>query len=206
MLAPHVRAHRRAFAHTATFHPELTALWRELHAHPEIGFEEHHTVQRVVKSLKVCGVDEIHTGIGKTGVVALIHGQARDSGQMIRLRADMDALPITEQNDFAWKSTRPEMMHGCGHDGHTTILVGAARYLAETWQFNGTAVLIFQPGEEGFADAKAMIEDGWFDRFSVQSVYGMHNWTQMKPGTAGVNHGPMLATADCITIDLAATV
>jgi hippurate hydrolase len=202
MLAPRIKAHGRAFAHIAAFHPELTALRRDLHAHPEIGFEEHYTAQRVIESLKVCGVDEIHTGIGKTGVVALIHGAARGSGQMMGLRADMDALPITEQNDFAWKSTRPGMMHGCGHDGHTAMLVGAARYLAETRQFDGTAVLIFQPGEEGFAGAKAMIEDGLFDRFPVKSVYGMHNWPQMKPGTVGVNPGPMMAAADRITIEI----
>jgi hippurate hydrolase len=202
MLAPRIKAHGRAFAHIAAFHPELTALRRDLHAHPEIGFEEHYTAQRVVESLKVCGVDEIHTGIGKTGVVALIHGKQRGSGQMMGLRADMDALPITEQNDFAWKSTRPGMMHGCGHDGHTAMLVGAARYLAETRQFDGTAVLIFQPGEEGFAGAKAMIEDGLFDRFPVKSVYGMHNWPQMKPGTVGVNSGPMMAAADRITIEI----
>jgi amidohydrolase len=202
MLAPRIKAHGRAFAHIAAFHPELTALRRDLHAHPEIGFEEHYTAQRVVESLKVCGVDEVHTGIGKTGVVALIHGADRSSGQMMGLRADMDALPITEQNDFAWKSTRPGMMHGCGHDGHTAMLVGAARYLAETRQFNGTAVLIFQPGEEGFAGAKAMIEDGLFERFPVKSVYGMHNWPQMKPGTVGVNPGPMMAAADRITIEV----
>jgi hippurate hydrolase len=202
MLAPRIKAHGRAFAHIAAFHPELTALRRDLHAHLEIGFEEHYTAQRVVESLKVCGVDEIHTGIGKTGVVALIHGKQRGSGQMMGLRADMDALPITEQNDFAWKSTRPGMMHGCGHDGHTAMLVGAARYLAETRQFDGTAVLIFQPGEEGFAGAKAMIEDGLFDRFPVKSVYGMHNWPQMKPGTVGVNSGPMMAAADRITIEI----
>ena len=202
MLAPRIKAHGRAFAHIAAFHPQLTALRRDLHAHPEIGFEEHYTVQRVVESLKVCGVDEIHTGIGKTGVVALIHGNARGSGQMMGLRADMDALPITETNDFAWKSTRPGMMHGCGHDGHTAMLVGAARYLAETRHFDGTAVLIFQPGEEGFAGAKAMIEDGLFDRFPVKAVYGMHNWPQMKPGTVGVNTGPMMAAADRITIEI----
>ncbi|HMP11070.1 amidohydrolase, partial [Hydrogenophaga sp.] len=115
---------------------------------------------------------------------------------------DMDALPITEQNDFAWRSTRPGMMHGCGHDGHTAMLVGAARYLAETRQFDGSAVLIFQPGEEGFAGAKAMIEDGLFDRFPVQSVYAMHNWPQMRPGTVGVNPGPMMAAADRITIEI----
>jgi hippurate hydrolase len=202
MLAPRIKAHGRAFAHIAAFHPELTALRRDLHAHPELGFEEHYTVQRVVEALKVCGVDDIHTGIGKTGVVALIHGRQRSSGQMIGLRADMDALPITEQNDFAWRSTKPGMMHGCGHDGHTAMLVGAARYLAETRQFDGTAVLIFQPGEEGFAGAKAMIEDGLFDHFPVKAVYGMHNWPQMKPGTVGVNPGPMMAAADRITIEI----
>jgi amidohydrolase len=202
MLAPRIKAHGRAFSHIAAFHPELTALRRDLHAHPEIGFEEHYAVQRVVEALRLCGVDEIHTGIGKTGVVALIHGQQRASGQMMGLRADMDALPITEANDFAWKSTRPGMMHGCGHDGHTAMLVGAARYLAETRQFDGTAVLIFQPGEEGFAGARAMIEDGLFDRFPVKAVYGMHNWPQMKPGTVGVNPGAMMAAADRITIEI----
>ena len=197
-----IRAHGRAFAHIAAHHAELTALRRDLHAHPEIGFEEHYTARRVVESLKVCGVDEVHTGIGKTGVVALIHGRQRGSGRMIGLRADMDALPMTEHNDFAWKSTKAGMMHGCGHDGHTAMLVGAARYLAETRRFDGTAVLIFQPGEEGFAGAKAMIEDGLFERFPVQSVFGMHNWPQMRPGTVGVNPGPMMAAADRITIEI----
>ncbi|MBL8386810.1 MAG: amidohydrolase [Hydrogenophaga sp.] len=197
-----IRAHGRAFEQIASFHPELTALRRELHAHPEIGFEEHYTARRVVESLKVCGVDEVHTGIGKTGVVAVIHGRQRTSGRMIGLRADMDALPMVEHNDFAWKSTRPGMMHGCGHDGHTAMLIGAARYLAETRRFDGTAVLIFQPGEEGFAGAKAMIEDGLFDRFPVQAVYGMHNWPQMRPGTVGVNPGPMMAAADRVTIEV----
>lgn len=204
-MIPHtsrIRAHGRAFAHIAALHPELTSLRRELHAHPELGFEEHYTARRVVESLKICGVDEIHTQIGKTGVVALIHGSRRDSGRMIGLRADMDALPMTELNDFAWKSTRAGLMHGCGHDGHTAMLIGAARYLAETRRFNGTAVLIFQPGEEGFAGAKAMIEDGLFERFPVQSVYAMHNWPQMRPGTVGVNPGPMMAAADRITIEV----
>ncbi|MBA4262676.1 MAG: amidohydrolase [Comamonadaceae bacterium] len=202
MLMPRIKAHGRAFAQIAAFHPELTALRRELHAHPELGFEEHYTARRVVESLKVCGVDEVHTGIGKTGVVALIHGRARGSGRMLGLRADMDALPMTEENDFAWRSARKGLMHGCGHDGHTAMLVGAARYLAETRQFDGTAVLIFQPGEEGFAGAKAMIEDGLFERFPVQSVYAMHNWPQMKPGTVGINPGPMMASADRITIEI----
>jgi hippurate hydrolase len=202
MLAPRLRANGRAFAHIAAFHPELTALRRDLHAHPELGFEEVYTSGRVVEALKLCGVDEVHTGIGRTGVVAVIQGRSTGSGRMIGLRADMDALTMTEQNDFAWKSLKPGMMHGCGHDGHTAMLVGAARYLAETRSFDGTAVLIFQPGEEGFAGAKAMIEDGLFDRFPVQAVYGMHNWPSMKPGTVGVNPGPMMAAADRITIDI----
>ncbi|MDP3135788.1 MAG: amidohydrolase, partial [Burkholderiaceae bacterium] len=123
-----------------------------------------------------------------------------DSARMIGLRADMDALTMTEHNDFAWKSSTPGMMHGCGHDGHTAMLVGAARYLAETRNFNGTAVLIFQPGEEGFAGARLMIEDGLFERFPVQAVFAMHNWPFMKPGMVGVNSGPMMAAADRITI------
>lgn len=202
MTPSRIKAHGRAFAHIAAFHPELTALRRELHAHPEIGFEEHFTARRVVESLKACGVDEIHTGIGRTGVVAVIHGRERRSGQLIGLRADMDALPMTEQNDFAWRSARPGLMHGCGHDGHTAMLIGAARYLAETRRFDGSAVLIFQPGEEGFAGAKAMIDDGLFDRFPVRSVFAMHNWPQMKPGTVGINPGPMMAAADRITIEI----
>ena len=202
MLLPRIKAHGRAFEHIAAFHPQLTALRRDLHAHPEIGFEERYTAQRVVEALKVCGVDELHTGIAKTGVVAVIHGRQRRSGQMIGLRADMDALPMTEQNDFAWKSAKPGMMHGCGHDGHTAMLVGAARYLAETRNFDGSAVLVFQPGEEGFAGAKAMIEEGLFERFPVKSIFAMHNWPHMRSGTVGVNPGPMMAAADRITIEI----
>ncbi len=194
--------HGRAFAHIAAFHPEITALRRELHAHPELGFEEVFTAARVRQALEVCGVDAIHTGIGKTGLVAVIKGQSQTSGQMIGLRADMDALPMTERNDFAWKSLKPGLMHGCGHDGHTAMLVAAARYLAETRNFDGTAVLIFQPGEEGFAGAQAMIDDGLFERFPVQSVFGMHNWPTMRPGTIGLNSGPMMAAADHIRIDI----
>ena len=197
-----LRAKGRAFAQIAQFHPELTALRRDLHAHPELGFEERYTSSRVAEALKLCGVDEIHTGIGKTGVVAVIRGKQSGSGKSIGLRADMDALPMTEHNDFAWKSSSPGLMHGCGHDGHTAMLVGAARYLAETRNFDGTAVLIFQPGEEGYAGAKAMIEDGLFERFAVAAVYGMHNWPAMRPGTVGINPGPMMAAADRITIEI----
>jgi amidohydrolase len=197
-----LKANGRAFAHIAAYHPELVALRRDLHAHPELGFEEVYTSGRVKEALKLCGVDEIHSGIGKTGVVGIIKGRKSSSGKMIGLRADMDALTMTEHNDFAWRSTKPGMMHGCGHDGHTAMLVGAARYLAETRNFDGTAVLIFQPGEEGFAGAKAMIDDGLFDRFPVESVYAMHNWPAMKPGTIGINSGPMMAAADRVTIEI----
>jgi len=197
-----LNVHGRAFARIAAFHPEITALRRDLHAHPELGFKEVYTGQRVQQALKLCGVDEIHTGMGKTGVVAVIRGQAHGSGKVIGLRADMDALPMQEHNDVAWKSVTPGLMHGCGHDGHTAMLVGAARYLAETRNFDGTAVLIFQPGEEGYAGARAMIDDGLFERFPVQAVFGMHNWPAMRPGTIGLNEGPMMAAADRIMIDI----
>ncbi len=209
MLAPvkksTLHAGGRAFAQISTFHPELTAFRRDLHAHPELGFEEIYTAGRVKQALELCGVDEIFTGIGKTGVVALVHGKGQGkekSGRMVGLRADMDALPMTEHNAFAWKSTAPGRMHGCGHDGHTTMLVGAARYLAETRHFDGTAVLIFQPGEEGYGGAQVMIQDGLFERFPVEAAYAMHNWPAMRPGMVGINPGPMMAAADRITITI----
>lgn len=201
-VAPTLKANGRAFAQISQFHPELTVFRRDLHAHPELGFEEVYTGARVKESLQVCGVDAIHTGIGKTGLVATIKGRGGHSTRMIGLRADMDALPMTELNDFAWKSARSGLMHGCGHDGHTAMLVGAARYLAETRNFDGTAVLIFQPGEEGYAGARVMIEDGLFDRFPVDAVYGMHNWPALRPGTVGLNAGAMMASADRVTIEI----
>ena len=203
-----LRANGRAFAQIAQFHPELTAFRRDLHAHPELGFEEVYTSSRVAHALKLCGVDEVHSGIGKTGVVAVIKGQpgraASQSGvrPMVGLRADMDALPMTEHNEFGWKSAKSGLMHGCGHDGHTTMLVGAARYLAETRNFAGDVVLVFQPAEEGRGGAYAMMQDGLFERFPVQSIYAMHNWPAMRPGTIGINPGPMMAAADRITIEI----
>ena len=188
------------FERLRSLHPELTAFRRDLHAHPELGFEEVRTAARVAEALRVCGVDEVHTGIGKTGVVGIIRGKHSGSGRGIGLRADMDALPMREENDFSWRSTTGGLMHGCGHDGHTTMLIGAAKALAATRQFDGTAVLIFQPGEEGFAGAKAMIDDGLFDRFSVDAVYAMHNWPSLAPGMVGVNPGAMMAAADRIEI------
>ena len=164
-----------AYQRLTAWKPELTAFRRDLHAHPELGFEEVRTSGRVAEALRLAGVDEVHSGIARTGVVSVIRGGACESGRMIGLRADMDALPIREENDFAWRSASQGLMHGCGHDGHTAMLVGAARYLAQTRHFDGTAVLIFQPGEEGYAGAKAMIDDGLFDRFPVDAVYAMHN-------------------------------
>jgi amidohydrolase len=202
VVPPRLNAHGRAFSHIAQFHPDLTAFRRDLHAHPELGFEEVYTSSRVQEALRLCGVDEVHTGVGKTGVVGVIRGRANTAGRMIGLRADMDALTMTESNDFPWKSTRSGMMHGCGHDGHVAMLVGAARYLAETRNFDGTAVLIFQPGEEGFAGAKAMIEDGLFQRWPVEAVYAMHNWPGLKPGCFGIRHQAMMASADRITIEI----
>ncbi|MEO6016295.1 MAG: M20 aminoacylase family protein [Polaromonas sp.] len=209
-----LRASGRAFAQISQFHPELTAFRRDLHAHPELGFEEVYTSSRVAHALKLCGVDEVHTGIGKTGVVAVIKGQqavaahADKAGEasaprpMVALRADMDALPMTEHNEFGWKSAKTGLMHGCGHDGHTTMLVGAARYLSETRAFAGDAVLVFQPAEEGRGGADAMIKDGLFERFPVRAIYAMHNWPAMRPGTIGINPGPMMAAADRITIEI----
>ncbi len=188
------------FERLRALHPELTAFRRDLHAHPELGFEEVRTAARVAEALRVSGVDEVHTGIGKTGVVGVIRGKRSNSGRSIGLRADMDALPMREENDFSWRSTTGGLMHGCGHDGHTTMLIGAAKALAATRQFDGTAVLIFQPGEEGFAGAKAMIDDGLFDRFNVDAVYAMHNWPSLAPGMVGINPGPMMAAADRIEI------
>jgi len=199
-----------AYRRLMDWHGELTAFRRDLHAHPELGYEEVRTAGRVVEALRLCGVDEVHTGIGKTGVVGVIRGTAKAKGssagepapRSIGLRADMDALPMREENDFAWRSASQGLMHGCGHDGHTTMLLGAARYLAQTRQFAGEVVLIFQPGEEGFAGAKAMIDDGLFDRFPVDAVYAMHNWPSLPPGVIGLNTGAMMAAADRFEITI----
>ena len=204
MHVSRLKAGGRAFAQIAQYYPELVALRRDLHAHPELGFEEVYTAARVKEALKVCGVDDIQDGIGRTGLVATIRGRSTASGSMVGLRADMDALPMAEHNDFVWKSAKSGLMHACGHDGHTAMLVGAARYLAATRNFDGTAVLIFQPGEEGLAGARVMMEDGLFERFPVHSIYAMHNWPSMKAGTVGLNSGAMMAAADRITIEVTA--
>jgi amidohydrolase len=180
-------------------HEGLSELRRDLHANPELGFEEHRTSALVAERLRGYGVDEVHTGIARTGVVGVIRGRG-SSDRSIGLRADMDALTMDEENEFSHRSTRSGLMHGCGHDGHTTILLGAAQYLAATRRFDGTVVLIFQPGEEGFAGAKAMIDDGLFERFPADSVYALHNWPALEPGRIGLNAGPMMAAADRVEI------
>lgn len=179
---------------------DLTRIRRQLHRNPELGFEEHLTGQLVARQLEEFGVDEIHQGIGKTGLVAVVRGRGAGSGRTIGLRADMDGLPMQEENDFDHRSCLPGRMHGCGHDGHTTMLLAAARYLAQTQQFDGTAHLIFQPGEEGFAGAQAMIDDGLFRRFPCDRVFAMHNWPALPPGKVAVRPGPMMAAADRIRI------
>jgi amidohydrolase len=182
-------------------HEGLTELRRDLHANPELGFREHRTAALVAERLKDAGVD-VHTGIGGTGVVGVIRGRGEKSARSIGLRADMDALAMVEENEFAHRSTRPDVMHGCGHDGHVTILLGAARYLAETRNFDGTVYVIFQPAEEGLAGAKAMMEDGLFDRFPADEVYALHNWPALPAGKFGLNEGPMMAAADRVEISV----
>jgi len=185
--------------HIRTFHDEFTAIRRDLHAHPELGFEEHRTARVVQEKLGALGIEH-HTGIGKTGLVAVIPGRTNASGKTVGLRADMDALPMQEENEFAHKSRYEGRMHGCGHDGHTTMLLAAAKYLHETRRFDGTVYCIFQPGEEGYAGAKAMIRDGLFDRFPAGEVYALHNWPGLPPGQIGITPGPAMAAADRIEI------
>jgi amidohydrolase len=179
---------------------ELTATRRDFHAHPEIGFEEVRTSGIVAEKLASWGV-EVHRGVGKTGVVGIIEGNGRP-GASIGLRADMDALPIEEATDVAWKSTKPGTMHACGHDGHTTMLLGAARYLAETRDFPGRVVCIFQPAEEGLGGARAMLADGLFERFPCQEIYGLHNTPSGPRNEVSIRSGPAMAAADFFDIHI----
>jgi hippurate hydrolase len=178
----------------ADFLDEIVAWRRDFHAHPELQYDVHRTAAKVAELLESFGVDEVATGIGRTGVVAVIKG--RGPGKTVGLRADMDALPITERNDGPYRSTTPGKMHACGHDGHTAMLLGAAKYLAETRQFDGTAVLIFQPAEEGGAGGKAMLEDGLMERFGIAEVYGLHNMPGMPAGSFGIRTGGIMAATD----------
>jgi len=172
----------------------------DIHAHPELAYEEHRTADLVATHLKALGL-EVHQGLGGTGVVGVVRGGQSD--RAIGLRADMDALPMQESNAFAYRSTHDGRMHACGHDGHTTMLLAAADVLAARREdFDGTVYLIFQPAEEGLAGAKAMIRDGLFERFPMQSVYGMHNWPGMPAGHFAVHDGPVMAGADRFDIEV----
>ena len=186
----------------ADLHSEITAWRHDLHAHPELLYDVQRTAASVAEKLKSFGCDEVVAGIGRTGVVGVIRGRKGQSDKVIGLRADMDALPIEEATGLAYKSTVPGKMHACGHDGHTAMLLGAVRYLAETRNFAGTAVAIFQPAEEGGAGAKAMLDDGLLQRFGISEVYGMHNYPGMPVGQFGLCTGPLMAAADHFTIDL----
>lgn len=186
----------------ADLHEDITEWRHDLHAHPELQFDVHRTAGVVEAKLRDFGVDEVITGIGKTGVVGVIHGKNGGGGKILGLRADMDALPIQEAYDHGYKSTVDGKMHACGHDGHTAMLLGAARYLSETRQFDGTVIVIFQPAEEGGGGGKEMVDDGLMDRFGIQEVYGMHNFPGIPVGQFGIRPGPLMAAADTFQIDI----
>ncbi|WAP68264.1 M20 aminoacylase family protein [Jiella pelagia] len=186
----------------AALRPEIEAWRRALHAEPELLYEVNDTAAFVAARLTEFGCDDVVTGIGRTGVVGLIHGHKGAGGKMIGLRADMDALPIIEETGLPYASNRAGLMHACGHDGHMAMLLGAAKSLSETRGFSGTVALIFQPAEEGGAGGKAMIEDGLFERFPVEKVYGMHNLPGLPVGKFGMRHGAIMASTDEFAITL----
>ncbi len=181
------------------FHQELTGIRQDIHAHPELGFNEQRTSDLVASKLQGWGI-EVHRGLAKTGVVGVIKGSKSSSGRAVGLRADMDCLPMHELGNMPYKSVNPGCMHACGHDGHTTMLLGTARYLAETRRFDGTAYMIFQPAEEGGGGGRVMIEDGLFERFPANEVYALHNWPGLPPGKIAVRPGPVMASTDDIQV------
>ena len=190
---------------TEVFDKQLTELseWRrDFHAHPEIAFDVHRTAGLVAERLHEMGVDEVITGIGKTGVVAVIKGKTTSSNKVIGLRADMDALPMQEQTNLAYASKTEGRMHACGHDGHTTMLLGTARYLSETRNFNGTAVLIFQPAEEAEGGGLAMVQDGLMDRFGIQSVFALHTYPGLPIGHFATRPGGIMGSADLFEVKI----
>lgn len=174
--------------------PELEEIFRDLHAHPEIGFTEVRTSGIVAQKLRSYGVDEVHEGLGKTGVVGIIRGKGQGN-RRVGLRADMDALPIQEATGLPYASKNPGVMHACGHDSHTTMLLGAAKHLAATRDFDGTAVIVFQPAEEGLGGAKQMLADGLFEKFPCDEIFGMHNVPNGAPGKVGICKGQAMAGA-----------
>ncbi|MEM8750592.1 MAG: M20 aminoacylase family protein [Pseudomonadota bacterium] len=184
----------------ADFHDEI-AEWRQtIHQHPGLLYDVEETAALVSEKLREFGVDEVHEGIGRTGVVAVIKGKTNNSGKVIGMRADMDALPIVEKRDLPYKSKYEGKMHACGHDGHTAMLLGAAKYLADTRNFDGTAVVIFQPAEEGGAGGKAMCDDDMMNKFGIHEVYGLHNMPGLPVGDFAICDGPIMAGTDEFTI------
>ena len=184
-----------------SYHRELTAVRRDIHAHPELAFQESRTSGLVADKLAGWGI-EVHRGLAKTGIVGVIPGRKKTSGRAIGLRADMDCLPMHERNSFAHKSQNEGRMHACGHDGHTTMLLGAARYLQETRNFDGTAFVIFQPAEEGGGGGQVMVQEGLFERFPANEIYGLHNWPGLPPGKMAVRAGPVMAATDEVQITI----
>jgi hippurate hydrolase len=180
--------------------PEITEWRRDIHENPEILFETHRTSALVAEKLTEFGCDEIVTGIGRTGVVGVIKGKSDSSGKVIGLRADMDALPMNEETGLPYASKTANAMHACGHDGHTAMLLGAAKYLSETRNFDGTVVVIFQPAEEGGGGGKEMCDDGMMDRWNIQEVYGMHNWPGKPVGSFAIRSGAFFAATDVFEI------
>jgi len=185
----------------ADLHNEIKEWRRDFHAHPELRYDVHRTAGSVAEKLKSFGCDEVVPGIGRTGVVGVIRGRTAGS-KVVGLRADMDALPLEEETGLPYESTVPGKMHACGHDGHTAMLLGAAKYLAETRNFAGTAVVIFQPAEEGGAGALAMVKDGLISRFGIQEVYGMHNYPGLPVGQFAIRPGAIMAAADHLAIEI----
>jgi hippurate hydrolase len=177
----------------------IQALRRDIHAHPELGYQEHRTSDLIAKTLTGWGIP-VHRGLGKTGVVGIVKNGNGD--RAVGLRADIDALPITEHNTFAHASVHSGIMHACGHDGHAAMLLAAAKYLSSRRNFDGTVYLIFQPAEEGGAGARAMIEDGLFDRFPMEAIFGMHNWPGLQAGQFAIKSGPALASSSEFTINI----
>jgi amidohydrolase len=186
----------------AEFHDEITSWRHDLHQHPEILYDVHRTAATVADKLLAFGIDDVVTGIGRTGVVGVIRGREDTSGKVIGLRADMDALPIHEATGKAYASTVDGKMHACGHDGHTAMLLGAAKYLAETRNFDGTAIVIFQPAEEGGAGGRAMVKDGLMERWGIQQVFGMHNLPGTPLGAFATRPGAIMASTDEFTVDV----
>ncbi|SLN49101.1 putative hydrolase YxeP [Roseovarius albus] len=186
----------------AELHNDISAWRRDIHQNPEILFETHRTSALVAEKLQAFGCDEVVTGIGRTGVVGVIHGKAQTSGKVIALRADMDALPIHEMTGLEYASKTDGAMHACGHDGHTAMLLGAAQYLAETRNFDGTCVVVFQPAEEGGGGGREMCEDDMMARFGIQEIYGMHNWPGMPVGSFAIRPGAFFAATDKFDIEI----